>query len=368
MASDEGKGFSSKSWQIAFLLALILLCAVLALIVVLLIRSGFFKFGTPITNTQYKALWTFLASALGAAVTLIGLTLTSSHNARTLALQSDMENRKSIAVNDAEYRQKLQAVVEVLRLISTSEGRYAVSAQVAGSLATLVHLGHPVIAMRALRAAWSDGPVDVDTAVWLINEVLEKGSRESQFEAASLLSEHAADLCDDRDGHEGEFSWPPLLYNKWPIDPTKFCRFEILFAVVRVVISKAKDWWGLQYDWSLTLLDEAMEKDPDPVLKNCARYLLEPLAKSYAAGYELRSGIKLPWGDGAKDLLAIENRTLNRQGVERISKKTQDLAEELKRWCNPGASDSSNGKALWLWSARYWKSTRQYVFSKKGHN
>jgi hypothetical protein len=353
VTSGEGKGSSSesisrtsKSWRIAFVLALILLCAVLALIVVLLIRSGFFKFGAPITDTQYKALWTFLASALGAAVTLIGLTLTSSHNARTLALQSDMENRKSIAVNDAENRQKLQAAVEGLQLISTSEGRYAVSAQVAGSLATLVHLGHPVIAMRVLRAAWSDGPVDVDTAVWLINEVLEKGSRESQFEASSLLCEHAADLCDGRDGHEGEFSWPSLLYNKWPIDQAKVCRFEILFAVVRVVISKTKDWWGFQYDWSLALLDEAIEKDPDAVLKNCARHLLEPLAKSYAVGYDLRSEIKLPWGDQTKDLSAIENRTLYHQGIERITKKTQDLVEELKRWGNPGASDYRAGKAL----------------------
>jgi hypothetical protein len=349
MTSGEGKGSSSrtsKSWRIAFVLALILLCAVLALIVVLLIRSGFFKFGTAITDTQYKALWTFLASALGAAVTLIGLTLTSSHNARTLALQSDLENRKSIAANDAENRQKLQAAVEGLQLISTSAGGYAVSAQVAGSLATLVHLGHPVIAMRALRAAWFDGPVDVDTAVWLINEVLVKGSRESQFEASTLLCEHAADLCDDRGGHEGEFSWPSLLYSKWPVSPARVCRFEILFAVVRVVISKAKDWWGFQYDWSLALLDEAIEKDPDPVLQNCARHLLEPLAKSYAAGYNLRSEIKLPWGDETKDLSAIENRTLDHQKVERITKKTQDLVEELNRWCNYSASDSSTGKAL----------------------
>lgn len=160
---------TSHSWHVAFLFAFILLCAVLALIVTLLVRSGFFRFGAPITNTQYKALWTFLASALGAAVALIGLTLTSSHDNRVLALQS-------VARREAEDRQKLQTVVQGLQLISTSEGEYEVSAQVAGSLAALVHLGHPVIAMRALRAAWSDGPVDVDTAVWLINEVLESGS------------------------------------------------------------------------------------------------------------------------------------------------------------------------------------------------
>jgi hypothetical protein len=339
-SGDTSSGFArqtSQSWRISFFLAFILLCAVLALIVILLIRSGFFKFGTPITDTQYKALWTFLASALGAAVTLIGLTLTRSHNARTLALQSDVANRTLIAERDAENRQKLQAAVEGLQLVSTNEGKYAVSAQVAGSLAALVHLGHPVIAMRALRAAWSDGPVDVDTAVWLINEVLDKGSRESQVEASSLLCEHAADLCDDRDGHEGEFSWPALLYAEWPTRPLRACRFEILFAIVRVVLSKARPWWGYEYDWSLVLLDEAMERDPDPVLKNCARHLLRPLAESYAADFNRRSEVRLPWGDATKDLSAIERRASDPQGDGRTTKKTQDLIAKLERWRNSSA-------------------------------
>jgi hypothetical protein len=325
-----------ESWRIPFLLAFILLCAVLALIVILLIRSGFFNFGAPITDTQYKALWTFLASALGAAVTLIGLTLTSSHNARTLALQSDVANRRLIAERDAENRQKLQAAVEGLQLMSTNEGKYAVSAQVAGSLAALVHLGHPVIAMRALRAAWSDGPVDVGAAVWLINEVLAGGSRESQVEASSLLCEHAADLCDSQDGHEGEFSWPALLYTEWPISPQRACRFEILFAIVRVVLSKAKSWWGYEYDWSLVLLDEAMEKDPDVVLKNCARHLLRPLAECYASDYNRRSEVKLPWGDETKDLSVIESRASDRQEDGRTTKKTQDLVVEIERWRSSG--------------------------------
>jgi hypothetical protein len=318
--------------QAAFLFALVLLCTVLALIAILLIRSGFFNFAAPITNTQYKALWTFLASALGAAVTLIGLTLTHSHNARTLALQADVANRQSMAEQEVESRQKLETVVKGLQLISTAEGKYAVSAQVAGSLASLVHLRHPVVAMRALRAAWSDGQVDVGTAVWLINEVLVDGSPASQVEASALLCEHAADLCNSQKGRKGEVTWPSVLYTEWLTHPPRACRFEILFTIVRVVLSRDKAWWGYNYDWAVVLLDEAMKKDPDPVLRDCACHLLRPVVESYASKSNVRKDIQLPWGDGVKKLPEIEKGVIDHQGVGRITAETRNLVKELEGW------------------------------------
>jgi hypothetical protein len=333
--NDVTAGLTSRtppSLQAAFRFAFSLLCIVLALIAILLIRSGFFKFAAPITNTQYKALWTFLASALGAAVTLIGLTLTHSHNARTLALQADVANRQSMAEQEVENRQKLETVVKGLQLISTAEGKYAVSAQVAGSLASLVHLRHPVVAMRALRAAWSDGQVDVGTAVWLINEVLLDGSAASQVEASALLCEHAADLCNGQKGREGELAWPAVLYTEWPTNPPKACRFGILFTIARVVLSKNRAWWGYKYDWSVVLLDEAMKKDPDPVLKDCACHLLRPIVESYAAKSIVRNDIQLPWGDGVKKLPEIEKGVRDHKGVGRITAETRDLVKELEGW------------------------------------
>jgi len=234
----------------------------------------------------------------------------------------------------------------------------------AGSLAALVHLGHPVIAMRAPRAAWSDGPVDVDTAVWLINEVLDDGSPASQIEASSLLCEHAGDLCDNRDGHGGEFSWPALLYSRWPTKPVRACRFEILFAIARVVLSRDKSWWGYDYDWSLVLLDEAMMKDPDPVLKHCARHLLRPLAESYAAGANRRNEFKLPWGNETKDLSVIEQRAHDHQEGERITKKTQDLVAELEHWRSSSSRHASPSEIIRSPFARLWKSEQRLRLSK----
>jgi hypothetical protein len=56
---------------------------------------------------------------------------------------------------------------------------YPTKAAVAGAIAALIHLEHPVIAMRCLEAAWDDNAVDRGTAAWLISEVYEKGTLDS---------------------------------------------------------------------------------------------------------------------------------------------------------------------------------------------
>lgn len=318
---------SPQGWRVAFLLASTLLCAVLALIAILLVRTGFFRFNAPITNVQYKALWTFLAAALGAAVTLIGLILTHSHNVRTLTFQADVANRQSMAEREVDNRQKLETVVKSLELVSTADHAYAVPAQVAGSLAALVHLGHPVIAMRTLHAAWSDGSVDVATAVWLINEVLDGGSPASQKEASHLLCEHASDLCDKRDDHKGEFEWPELLYAEWPTRTPRACRFDIIFAIVGVLTSRDEAWWEYGDGWSIVLLHEAMKEDSDPVLKDCACHLLEPIIKPYA-GKDMR----LPWRDDIKEMAEIGKNLQEFEGCGRTTAKTRRLVADLETW------------------------------------
>jgi hypothetical protein len=167
--ADLGKAW----WAVLILIALPLYAIAVALVV----RSQVFAFGRSSLSTgDVQALWAFIASGVTASLTLVGLLLTRSHNRRTLALQIE-----------AERRLVLETVVKGLDLVAPTE-TYAPSAKIAGALAALVHLDHPVIAMRTLGAAWGDGVVDSASAVWLINEVFERGSKHSQLEAATLLA------------------------------------------------------------------------------------------------------------------------------------------------------------------------------------
>jgi hypothetical protein len=185
-SSDLGKLW----WAVLVLIALPLY----AIAVALVIRSHVFAFGRgPLSSEDVRALWALVASGITASLTFTGLLFTRSHNRRTLALQIE-----------AERRLVLETVVKGLDLVAPTE-EYAPKAKIAGALAALVHLYHPVIAMRTLGAAWGDGVVDSASAVWLINEVLEQGSKQSQLEAATLLDIHSTELCAPV---PGSFSWP----------------------------------------------------------------------------------------------------------------------------------------------------------------
>ena len=69
-------------WLSVFLFVLLPVYAISA---VLIIRSGIFDLNKgAVGDEEFKALWTFIASGLATAATVIGLLFTKSHNDRTL--------------------------------------------------------------------------------------------------------------------------------------------------------------------------------------------------------------------------------------------------------------------------------------------
>jgi hypothetical protein len=327
--ADESRSGQGVGDRITLGLLIVFAAFMCVLMGFLLIRSHVFDLSAAISDTQYQALWAFIASALATAATLLGLKFAKSHNERTLALQRDIEDRNDAARSEAEKRQTLDTVVRGLELLTTADGRYAVPARIAGSLAALVHLGHPVIAMRTLSAAWSEGKVDTATAVWLIGEVLRdpNTSRDSQVEAARLLLGHAANLCRTEEGQEGEFEWPQSLWSAWPQELPREARFDILFASTEVLLSRPKAWWGQRDGWVVVLLHEALTRDEDDVLAECAAHLLAALIDSY----EPRA-IRWPWNDGFKTLDDVEAAVEKHRSTGRCTVRTNTVAKKLDGW------------------------------------
>jgi hypothetical protein len=201
-------------WLALILLVLIPLYAISAAFA---IRSDLFDLSrTQITDEEYKAIWPLIASGLATSATVVGLLLARSHNERTLAFQEDIENRKLASQREVEERNAiyqaetssrlaLDTVVKCLELLVVEEGKYAPKARMAGTLAALIHLGHPVIAMRTLGAAWEEDAVESATACWLIGEVFQSGSNVSRREGSRLLRGNAHKLGAIR----GHYDWPP---------------------------------------------------------------------------------------------------------------------------------------------------------------
>jgi hypothetical protein len=243
-------------------LALFLLLPIYAISASLAVRSGLFDLrDRTVSDREIQAIWTLVASGIATAVTLIGLLLTRSHNQRMLE------------------RTSLDTVVKGLELILGHEGRYAPRARVAGALAALVHLGHPVIAMRTLNAAWEDNAVDTDTATWLISEVMSAGSKDSKIEASVLLSSRASELCVDSD--PPRVSWPANLSDEWRTDLPIDARLTIVITILEVLLSRDVKWWAGYQGWAVVLLDDARLKDSNPGIRYYAAEALGIVIRTY---------------------------------------------------------------------------------------
>jgi hypothetical protein len=269
-------------------LFLFLLVPLYAVSIAFGIRTGIFDLrDRTIGDEEFKALWAFIASGLATAATIIGLLLTRSHNNRTLALQQDIENQKLIAQKEADERNALlqkeasarltlDTVVKSLDLLVMNDGKYAPKARVAGALAALVHLEHPVIAMRSLSAAWDDNAVDAATACWLISGVFDQGTEDGKYEAAVLLLLHVSDLCAD-DAHKGIFEWPSFIYLRWPMSIPREARYVNLIALTELILSRSQDWWGQSPGIAMLMLHEIRQTDDDHEIRDTAAAFLKAL-------------------------------------------------------------------------------------------
>jgi hypothetical protein len=285
----ERKGVRGLVWLTFFAIVVL---PFLSIAIAICIRSGIFRFDRPITDDQFKSLWTFMGAGLAAGATLLGALLTMSHNSRTLALQRETAERQKVAESEAAERLKLDSAISGLGLIS-KDGKYAPKASIAGGLATLVHLGHPVIAMRALSAALDDDAVDKDTAAWILGQVLtssittgtQDDLRHAKREAAALLRSYAPKLTFAN--LPGAFAWPNCVHGQWPSGLHPNAEANLAKALMRLLCSQDPSWWR-DKTWVIHTLAAAVDQTVDDEVRREAaaygRMLLEVVQDEWILG------------------------------------------------------------------------------------
>jgi hypothetical protein len=177
----------------------------------------------------------------------------------------------------AEKRLAVDSAVSGLTLLSSADGAsYRPKGVVAGAVAALVHLDHPIIAMRALSACWTDEAIDVPSATWVISEVFESDSAQAKHEAAALLDAHAGELCGDS---PGVFSWPAAMEYHWPATAPLPAQIRLVRAVLRTLVSRDRRWWidGGRQGWAAGLLYDALLSDTDDAIQLSAARALDIL-------------------------------------------------------------------------------------------
>ena len=291
-----------------------------AIAITLLIRSGLFTLnGGSLSNDQLKAVWTFLAAGVAASATILGALLTKSYNDKSLASQN------------------LNTVVSALGLISKN-GQYSTGAATAAGGATLVQLGHPIVAMRALRPAFMDKAVGRDTFTWLISQVLTSKAtvgtprdlQDAREEAAMLLREFSGKLTD----HDGtDYSWPNALAAQWPSGLSVNTAWNLMYAIANLLTSESKEWWnqgGGTYTWVIFTLDEALQRDSNSDIKAMAAdlglCLMEATDEYYLSGL-----------NNAREKSEVAKRMTSTKVGSQGRTFDQSLREKIQTWGSIGS-------------------------------
>ena len=253
-------------------------------------------------------------------------------------------NDKNLAQQkESEGRQKLDTAVQALALIE-SEGKYAPKAVTAGALAALVHLGHPTIAMRGTEVAMEDGAVPVETAVWLIDQVL----RGVGDDSSAMSKEAAAWLLESIDGSKltkpsGGFQFPMCAVAAWPKGLTRAANRSLLDSMIRLLVSRDHAWWFTSgtWTWILYSIDELVQDTS-----------IEEDSRQAAASYGMQL-VRVLYAIGDTQV----NGDMDSRDARDVERRLQPLAVdlhndywlthwlELSQWCGSAAPAETSAGA-----------------------
>lgn len=111
----------------------------------------------------------------------------------------------------------------------------------------MIQLRGGSVAVRILGELWQEEKVDSDTAVWLIDRILQKDSAAQTDEieqAIELLGVQARCLVPRvDDAQQYDFRWPGAVAYSWPTTLSYQAKGALLLAIIRVLLARDIAWW-----------------------------------------------------------------------------------------------------------------------------
>jgi hypothetical protein len=258
-----------KSWLVGSLAAIVILGIALGLMK----SYGLLDVtGDDIGAKTLAAALGLIGSVLTAAVTLVGTVVKYSIDDRSARLAAVEAGRNYALALDAEKRNRIEAAIRAVGLLSANNQDSTVH-QIGGALLALVSLGEHDLAVALLNQLWSKELASAPVADVVLSRALQAGSEDTQTAAAAVLLIHA-----DRIGQTGFSIWPlPRL--SWRCDLPMYCRRGLVMAAVNWMKSTlAKDQNSIP-EASIVLFQAL--NDSDAEVREYASASLRPLAQTF---------------------------------------------------------------------------------------
>jgi hypothetical protein len=249
--------------------------AIAILLIALLVMKLAGLLDIPKSDTGAKTLAAALAivgSIISAAVTLVGSVVKYSIDDRSARLAAVEAARNHALAVDAEKRNRIEAAIRAVDLLSENNKDSTVH-KVSGALLALSSLGEHDLAVALLNELWSSKLASAGAAEIVLRRALDDGSEYTQISAADVLYRHN-DLIKQGD----HYIWPGSPA-RWRTDLPWDCRGALVLAAVGWMKAElAEDKNHLPV--SSVVLYHALN-DPDDVVMQIAVGSLTPLIRAF---------------------------------------------------------------------------------------
>lgn len=300
---------------------------VIIIVSALLWLTGLFNFtGTDVAAKIMVAALTLVGTLFGATITLVGLMLKRSLDARNLILQTE-----------AEERLKLDTAIKAVELFKSASGSTS-TAESAGALFALTRLGQSDFALSLLEQLWPKGLVETPSAIWVINKSLQSMDDGIVELAAQILLSNSELLKDGKGGK----SWPRDHDLEWSSELPFLARKNLLESNIISLLSADFGYWNRScLNVHIVLLTKCFREDLSPVIKQSAAAFLIVLLMIYDT--VLDHVLQLPTGDFAIKKVRTEIKKKYGPSFSAGNTQHQELVRRLRAWVKPAPnSETSN--------------------------
>ncbi len=249
---------------------------ILGSFVILLWKVGLFNESNSQSGAQVIAAALALLGVIAtASVSLVGYLLKKSFDQHSLRLQQATEDR---------LRQ--ETALQAVKLMSTQDGKEAPVSQRSGALFALVTLDQIDLALalveNLLRRSESnsvgDFEEDAAAAIWVIERAFQSSVPRHQLISGGLLHTFRRNLYDG----EGSFFWPECFLLDWDVKVDPHARYNVLLTLAEVLPGQAMNYWKeTNFFTVMTILQNAVTKDPNLTIKAGAMLVQAPLLKHF---------------------------------------------------------------------------------------
>ena len=328
---------TSDTWLVGLVTVIVLLFGA---VVGALWKLGLFDFtGSDASAKIVASAIALVGGLIAALVSLVGVFLRQSVERRNADLKEQAENRLKIESErndnlktEAERRLKLEAAIRAVGMLSTSSGFDAPRTQKGAVLFALADLGQLDLAISLLRQMVVSDKIDMNSAVWLINDVLESGSEICQREATEILRYWPTKLL----LANGLSLFPSSVDNIWMPQLSRDVRANIALGRLELIVARGyRDWnRGTLMSHAQTLF-EIWKTDEAPNIKDCAGFCL---SKMIRADPEIKELIISNYPEGAEAIGKMSH--LRRDHLHHYS--FASIADKFEVWAAAaGAGDST---------------------------